>query len=139
MCHNCKKVKCTGCTKPQKHAHIESVELIVDDVRGTLTASVNGVESNSILYYQGGGGGGQVDVGTRTLEVLSDGQTLFINALPENSTILSLSVNGVKYIFIEDYIVTGSTDRDVLWQSDKFPLEVEDILVIEYTTNAVTT
>lgn len=137
MCHNCKKVKCTGCAKPQKHAHIESVELTIDDVRGTLTASVNGVESNSIPYYQGGGGG-QVGIGSKALEVESDGQTLFANALPEGSTIVSLAINGVEYIFIEDYIVTGSTDRDILWQSDKFPLEVGDILVIEYITNAVT-
>lgn len=137
MCCKSQKTKCRACSKPQTYPHVESVRLILDEVRHELRAEVNGEESNSVPLPTGGGSGGG-DIKSNVLAVSFDGQTLLSGVIPVEATLVSFSVNGIRYEEGNDFIITGVTNQDILWQSTKFPLKTSFYVVIEYI-DAVTT
>lgn len=133
-CNKCKKSSC-DCERPNTMVLIRSVEFIIDPTSNQMYVSVNGVDSNKVPYMSGGGGGGTGSEITFDIPISTDNETLFSQVIPPNATLKDLFINGIKYEEDVDFEVTGANNQDILWVSDKFPLEITDTLTITVIVN----
>lgn len=127
-CQKCNQPISCGCERPSAMAHVRSVELIMDNTTSEMHVSVNGMKSNKIPYNPGE----IIESNELTFDIpiTVNNQTSFIQVIPVDAELKYLFINGIKYDEGIDFQITGGGNRDILWISEQFPLEITDTLTI---------